>query len=70
MSDELIIWTIYDHPKDYPDCFVARAFNLDQPTDRVLTAPTLRDIRALLPFGLYCLPRCPEDAAVIVETWL
>jgi hypothetical protein len=65
----LEIWTIYDHPTDYPDCFVARKFLNDQPTDTVLFAPTLARIREMIPQGLFPLARFKEDDPVIVESW-
>lgn len=65
----LELWTIYDHPLDFPDQFVARCFLGDQPTDRYLTADTLEELRRLLPPGLICFTRDPYDDPAIVETW-
>jgi len=67
------IWTVYDHPSDYPDCFVARRFELDTPTGDVITAPTLAALRAKLEVMAdvgYCLPRDPRDDPNIVECWI
>jgi hypothetical protein len=70
-DDELPIWTVYDHPRDYPHGFIARKFLLDQPTDEIITAPTLDEIReAMWQRGLTCLKRAPGDDPVIVETWI
>jgi hypothetical protein len=66
----LTLWTVYVSPRDYPGKFVARAFELDRPTDRVLVADSLADIRELLPPGLTRLARATGDDPVIVETWL
>lgn len=33
----MIAWTIYDHPSDFPQCYVARKFRLDQGPDPVPT---------------------------------
>jgi len=66
----LAIWTIYDHPTDYPDVFVARKFNYDQPTDEILTDTTLDGLRHKLPNNLTCLKRDPLDDPKIVECWL
>ena len=71
MSDALPIWTIYDHPRDYPTGFIARKFLLDQPTDETIAAPTLDEIReAMWRRGLTPLHRSPDDDPVIVETWI
>jgi len=64
------IWTVYDHPSDWPHGFVARKFVLDQPTNEVFKASTLGQLRAMLPEGLTCLARSEQDDPVIVECWL
>lgn len=66
----LPIWTIYDHPSDFPGAFVARLSILDKPTAKTLKAGTLAEVRAQLPAGLTCLPRSTADDPVIVECWL
>ena len=74
MSDALQLWTIYDHPRDYPDVFVARMFLVDAKgwfaTDKVVTAESLEHLRLKLPPGLYRLRRHADDDAKIVEVWL
>jgi hypothetical protein len=64
------IWTVYDHPSDFPDLWVARRFTLDQPTRDVRTSVTLDGLRALLPPGLVCIARHPQDDPRIVECWI
>lgn len=71
----LTIWTVFDHPADDPEVFVARAFKIagpaPQPTQRVLRAHTLDEIRReLAGMGLVALQRSPEDDPTIVESWL
>ena len=67
----LKIWTIYDHPTDYPDNFVARLFLLDKPTTYLVIASTLDDLRgAMREAGLIQLDRSPGDDPKIVETWM
>lgn len=68
----LKIWTVYNHPLDYPDKFVARLFVGEQPTESVIIADDLETIRDILCFelGLTVLGRSPEDDSKIVETWL
>ena len=70
MKEECIIWTIYKHPLDYPDKFVARKFISDKPTEEILIGETLEEIRSLLPKGFTRFERNPNDALSIVETWL
>lgn len=73
MGDDLVMWTIYDHPTDHPDHFVVRSWALraDRASPReALLAPTLTAARALVPGGLYCLPRDPLDDAKVIETWI
>lgn len=71
----LVMWTIYDHPTDWPEWYVARAFTItpegSEPGD---TVELHRDIealrRAMQRRGLYCLPRNEGDEPQIVETWI
>jgi len=75
MTAVLSVWTIYDHPRDYPNHFVARRSEVllggaIGTTDEMFTASTLAAVRALLPPGLYRLPRYPADDPVIVEIWI
>ena len=77
MTDEraqLPMWTVYDHPADYPDSYVARKW-LTLPTlrktDEVIVTRTLAELRdELEDRGLVCLMRNPDDEPQIVETWL
>lgn len=67
----LKMWTIYDHPSDYPDCFVAREFVMDKPTENLIATPDLETLRGhFIEIGLTCLARSPEDNPSVVETWL
>lgn len=70
MTEECITWTIYEHPKDYPDKFVARKFILDRPTKEILIAESLEEIRKLVSVGKICFNRHETDDPVIVETWM
>lgn len=70
MKEECITWTIYKHPLDYPDKFVARKFILDKPTEEILIGDTLEEVRSLLPKGFTRIERNPSDVLSIVETWL
>jgi hypothetical protein len=74
-TGELSQWVIYDHPSDFPDCFVIRRWVIEA-TGPVKTADilwstsleTLRD--EMQRRGLYCLPRFEEDDPKIVEVWM
>lgn len=67
-------WTIYDHPSDYPDCWVARRWVIQGgqvvPTDEVHTAATLRELRERVSPGRGLIPRHQLDDPRIVEVWL
>lgn len=64
------IWTIYNRPVDFPDKFVARRWEGSMPTQDILIADDLEELRRQLPPGLYRLARHPADDPVVVETWL
>ena len=71
MTDALTIWTIYDHPRDFPDNYVARRFENDVPTTEVIIAPDLDKLRRFfIHNGLVCIARSEEDQPQIVESWL
>jgi hypothetical protein len=71
----LSTWTIYDHPKDQPHHYVVREWQVirgqrDAIPAQAYLAPTLEIARRLIPAGLMCLHRRPEDDSVILETWI
>lgn len=71
----MIIYAIYDHPKDYPDNFVVRAWRprADGGLDVSLVAhlaTSLEDARAWVPRGFARMDRHDNDDPVIVEVWL
>jgi hypothetical protein len=70
----MILWTIYKHPRDFPDKFVARPYFSGPGWTTALSykklANTLKEIRAMLPPGLHRMERQREDDPVIVETWI
>lgn len=67
-------WTVYDHPADYPQHFVARRWiargGAVIATAEMFTADSLEELRALLPPGLIVFPRSPSDDPTIVECWM
>lgn len=77
-DDVVEVYAIYDHPRDYPDEFVARRWRIRRGLDMALAdlgppnirGETLNEVRRQLPAGLVRLGRLPDDDPVIVETWL
>ncbi len=75
-SLELVILTIYDHPRDYPDDFVVRRWvgrGLNEPVpdrDPYARVETLEEARALVPKDYSHTPRVAEDDPKIVESWI
>ena len=68
---KLSMWVIYDHPKDYPNSYVARRWELDRPTTDIIVCPRLDAIRHEMQIrGLACLARNPNDDSKIVECWV
>jgi hypothetical protein len=70
----LLVWTVYDHPRDFPDHWIARPHLTEpgqtEPLPFHLAASTLDALRVQLPSGLVCLTRSAGDDPRIVETWL
>lgn len=72
---KLVMWTIYDHPRDFPHCYIAREIhvygNYIEHTSNIIVAPALEYLRAhFMQLGMSKIMRHPTDDAVIVETWL
>lgn len=72
LSLDLPLFTIYDHPSDFPDKFVVRIWDgrEAQPTPYCSLWDTLDDARADIPSGRVNLNRNEGDDAKIVETWI
>jgi hypothetical protein len=65
------LWTIYKHPLDYPQSYVARLFEGERPTGSIVVAPTLALLRdQMIAMWLTRIPRQPADDPVIVEVWV
>lgn len=69
------IWTIYCHPSDYPNSFVARRHTIKLgATDDILIATTLEEARDLVQTCsvniLTMIPRADADHPDIVESWI
>jgi hypothetical protein len=79
VTDELVMsmFTIYERPLDFPDCYVVREFHILRgnpepvPTNHLSFAGTLAGARKLVPPSAgICMARSAGDEAQIVETWL
>lgn len=72
----LTMWTVFDHPTDYPDHFVARLFEVDadgpRATASIIMATEVDALREVLEFemGLVRILRSEGDEPRIMETWL
>jgi len=71
------VWTVYDHPTDFPNNYVARRFEISEggelkATDSIIISPDLETLRRVLlvETGLTCLARMEGDDPKIVETWI
>lgn len=75
MDDILSIWTVYDHPVDYPYFFIARRGEATsvgfKQTDEVIMSRDLEFLRKRLSArGLEPMARSKEDDPKIVEVWI
>lgn len=78
-TELVTLWVVYDHPGDHPDDYVARQFHVHGDGSVALSevspfiAPDLevvrRFIRAVAP-GAVSFDRAPDDAPVILESWI
>lgn len=66
------MWTIYDHPRDYPQHFVVRVFYGLEKEAKADTFDTLADARRFVrqQGGSFNLHRQEEDDPVIAESWV
>jgi hypothetical protein len=71
---QLLIWSIYDHPPDYPQWFVARPTIIRPKTSGALPmhlmAHDLEKLRAMLPDGLTRLSAAAWDDPQVIEVWV
>jgi hypothetical protein len=73
----LSMWVVYDHPKDFPDHYVARQWLVRaasvSPTTSVVQSDDLETIREMMltQMGKHCIGRCYDgDDPKIVEVWI
>lgn len=75
--DQLPMWVVYDHPKDFPRNYVARRWEWNDvaqdyfATPELMVAPDVDMIRTeLQKRGLVRLERHEDDGPKIMETWV
>lgn len=70
----LSMWTIYNHPKDFPHSYVARRFEASASgpvaTHDIIQGELDAIRKSFWQAGLVCLTRNDADEPQIVETWL
>lgn len=65
------IITVFMSPTDYPRKFVARVFDMENPTTLAAVADTYAELLEAIPTGnMVRLERDPKDDPAIVETWV
>lgn len=74
----LSMWTVYDHPRDFPYGFIARRWEIRRGAEGVIpTGDTIhheslevvrRTIQEMYP-TLTRMPRFSDDDPVIIEVW-
>lgn len=66
----LTMWTIYWNPADYPGSWVVRAHDIPGGQREFCeVCGSLEEARKMIPRGLICVKRAPEDELQIIETW-
>lgn len=77
LNEQLMVWTIYHHPADYPSVpYVVRGWlivaGVNEPIDSGALgfADTLSEARSIVPAGLARWERGLDDDPVIVESWI
>jgi len=75
--NELNVWVIYDHPRDYPNHFVVRkqvsrpgVIKIDKECHLTKTLGEARELVQRFQPGVVCFDRHPTDDTFIVESWL
>ena len=72
-QNDLLTWTIYDHPVDFPDYYIVRPHSaaLKRPLTVHFQHAQLEQVRfALAQLGLVCLARSDTDPPNVLEVWI
>jgi hypothetical protein len=80
LQDKLVMYVVYNRPRDYPEEFVIRRWFIGPDHDGILAqfmdtqlyarSRTLVGIRAEVPPGMFRMPRYDDDDPAIYETWV
>lgn len=76
MAEELFVYTIYDHPLDYPNSYVVKKWICNDPPVQdskfLIEGKDLERIREMLviEMGLFFLGRQPDDDPKILESYI
>lgn len=62
--------TIYFNPSDFPNKYVARIYDANQPTLIAVVKDSLEELRSVIPKNFQRLERHVYDDPVIVEIWI
>lgn len=72
--EQLVIWTVFRYPRDFPGFYVVRASdiepNLCTPRQVGCLCRTLEEARESVPLGLHNIGRHPTDDNSILESWI
>lgn len=77
-SSKLVMWTVYNSPTDFPGQYVARQFEMEQPTSHHFAHNDFAKVQGWVRAeaarkGLAApvrMARQPGDDPVIVEVWM
>ena len=70
VQSQIPMIVIFNSPKDYPEKYVGRLWDLDKPTQVLTVKDTLEEVRAEIPFGFINIGRHASDDPAIVEVWI
>lgn len=69
----LEIITLYERPRDYPEQYVARWFEMDHPTSRFVVADSLEDLKDKLRPDIehkFYVPGSENDDETVIGSYL
>lgn len=72
-AGQMVQYVIYDHPKDKPEHYVIRRWEIHGTHVKECEAfgyKKLEDARSVLPDGVTCLSKMPGDDPSILEVWI
>lgn len=74
LSPAIAMIAIYDHPRDFVSGYVARVHKVGsgkvEATDIYATADTFGELRKMLPYGMFWMPRGTDDDPAIMGVYI